>query len=520
MGDRRPRLAPVAKPLTGELTASGTPNSPLVAAGPNMGSGAINANEAYNQYLNFGWQLQAWAYYHAIGPFNYGVNWRAAALSRVSLVIAELMPGQQEPNPVEDDQAKEAVAILDQLKWGESRIMKRLALQLDVPGRGYLVGRDVPNPADVGGRLRDWQVYSPQQVRPVPANKKRNKLGYEYELWEWGGEWTPLDNALVSVIREPDPCYSWLDVSNAQAALATLREIDLLNKEIISTLVSRIANNGILLVPSEVSFPTRENYNDNDDPFMLELIEVARQSIKDPGSASAAIPMPIKVPSQFIDKFRHLIVSQGVDEKVFKARDDAYEILAETLNLPKELMTGMADVNHSAGLSVDLTNDAIALHISPTAEVIAGCLTEGFLYPQMIANRFKLTGPNGGKLVIWYDTAALAAKPDLSEPAKELYDRLEVKGETLRRESGFTEDDAPDKPELRDMILKKAVAQQALLLTALTELTGTEVQRPAAATSNIPNNDPAASQDEDPQDGGVQADTEADAQRAADEATA
>lgn len=463
MGDRRPRLAPTTPSPKGELTASGNKQT-LTAAGGMGGYGNMSDNEAYNQYLNFGWQLQAWAYYHSIGPLNYGMNWRANALSKVSLVIAEMIPGGKEPVPVEEGKAKGAVAILDQIKSDESQIMKRLSLQIDIPGRGYLIGRDI-------GKVREWCVYSPQQVRPVSARDRKQGIKYDYELWQDGAHWVPLDRALITVVREPDPCYSWLDTSNVQAALVTLREIDLYDKDIISSLVSRIANNGILLVPSEVSFPTREQFNDAEDPFMQELIEIARQSIKDPGSASAAIPMPLKVPSQFIDRFKHLILASGVDKTVLDARDGAYSILADTVNLPKEVMTGMGNVNHSAGLMEDLSVAAVSMHISPSAEVISRCLTAGFLYPQMIANKEPIIGPNGGKIVIWYDTSALTSTPNLSDKAIDLYDRFELSGEAVRRETGFSEDDAPDTDELKDQILKQAARQAQLALTALAELT-------------------------------------------------
>lgn len=464
MGDRKPRLAPLKPSPKGHLLASGN-QATLTAASMSYGSGNGNATEAYNQYLNFGWQLQAWAYYHNIGPFNYGMNWRANAMSRVSLVIAEMMPGDEQPTPVEDGDAKAAVAILDQIKWDESQIMKRLSLQVDVPGRGYLVGREF-------GGMKEWCVYSPQQVRPVAARDRTRGVNYEYELWDDGAHWVPLNKALITVIRDPDPCYSWLDTSNAQAALTILREIDLYDKDIISSLVSRIANNGLLLVPAEVSFPARQEFNDAEDPFMQELIEIAKQAIKDPGSASAAIPMPIKVPSQFIDSFRHLLLSSGVDQTVLTAREKAFGILADTVNLPKEVMTGIGDVNHSAGLMADLSASAINMHIAPTAEIICRCMTVGFLYPQMIANREPITGPRGGKLVIWYDTSELTAQPNLSDKAIELYDRLELSGEAVRRETGFSEDDAPDKVELKDQILKKASGEATLALTALAELTG------------------------------------------------
>lgn len=473
MAQRRTRIAPAPPSAAATLVAAGNPllmsNEMSPASLTAAGLPTVNPTqgEAFNNYLNVGWQIQAWNFYHAIGPFNFAIQWRRAAMSRVALIVAEWVPGELEPVPVEYAPAQE---ILDKIKWDESRIMGDLELQYSVPGRGYLVGREVDG-------VEIWEVYSPDQVRPTPADKRsrgagRNGPQWDWELWEWGTEWVPLTNALVVPVRNPDPRFKWLDISNTQAALGTLREIDLYNRDIISSLVSRIANNGILLVPAEVSFPTREQYNDSDDPFMLELIEIAKQSIKDPGSASAAIPLPLKVPAQWIQHFRHLELASGVDPNVISSRAAAYGILADTISLPREVMTGISNVNHSAGLTSDLTDEAIKMHIAPGAEQMCYWLTRGFLNPQLIANRASLIGPNGGRITLWYDTAALSGNPDLSEDAFKLYDRNEISGEALRRETRFSEDDAPDKPQLREQAFKQMIPMPALALTAVEELTG------------------------------------------------
>lgn len=480
MADRRPRVAPSAPALTGTLTAAGR-QPPLVAAGY---AETTPGQTALTQYSNIGWQNTAWLYYASIGPLNYGLNWLSNAMGRVALTIAEVQPGNEEPEILETGPA---VEILHQLKWDESAIMSDLALQLSVPGRGYLVGREI------APGMRDWQVYSPDQIRPA-----RNGRDWEWELWEYGKQWTPLDGAFVAPIRDADDRYDWMDTSTTRGALTILREIDLYDRDIVSSLVSRLANNGLLLVPQEVTFPTRQQFNDNEDPFMATLIDAARQSIKEPGSASAAIPIPLKVPSQFIEKFRHLALASGVDDKVLIAREKALNILADSMNLPKEIITGMGDTNHWSAWQLE--ESAIKTHIAPLAELICRGLTRGFLYPQMAAANQKITGPNGGRLVVWYDTTALAMRPDKSANAFQAYDRAEISGVALRREIGFTEDDAPTPDELRTQLLIKAAAMAQHALTVIEEITGSPVgsvddaavQNPPAGNGVVPGDESSA----------------------------
>lgn len=453
----RKRIAPT-RDVTGTIAATdGYPT--LVASSYSTAYAETTAGQtALSQYLNIGWQHTAWLYYASVGPLNYGVNWLSNAMSRVSLTIAEVSPNNDEPEVLEEGAA---VDILHQLKWDESTIMSDLALQLTVPGRGYLVGRET-SPG-----IQEWKVYSPDQIRPAYAGRN-----WDWELWEYGRQWIPLFDALVAPIRDADDRFDWMDVSTVRGALTVLREIDLYDREIVSCLVSRLANKGILLIPQEVTFPNRQQLNDNQDPFVNQLVEAARQSIKEPGSASAAIPIPLKVPSQFIDKFRHLIVAVGVDKEVLNARDKAISILATSVNLPKEIITGMGDVAHSSGLARDLEESAIKTHICPVAELICRGITRGFLYPQLIAAREPLTGPNGGRLIVWYDYSALSRRPDLSNRAIELYDRSEISGESFRRESGFSEDDAPTSEELRRQLLIKVATVPDLAYAAIDELSG------------------------------------------------
>jgi hypothetical protein len=51
--------------------------------------------------------------------------------------------------------------------------------------------------------------------------------------------------------------------------------------------------------------------------------------------------------------------------------------------------------------------------------------------------------------MVWYDTTDLTTRPDRSTDAWGAYDRIELSGQAARRESGLSEDDAPDPDEVR-----------------------------------------------------------------------
>ena len=459
MAVRRLRALP-SEPSNSSLVASAY--TPLVSSGAVYGGNTGAMGEGTQP-----WQEQAWAYYRTNGQLNQAVGWFSNSMSQVKLIAAEAQPDEEDPIPLESGAA---VDIIQQLSWDSSTILKKLTTFKMVPGRGYLVGREIGNTGE-----REWIAYSPDQVRrkaEVERLRKSNpNIAPVYEVQEDNKRWVTLEGALVVPVRTPDEQFDWADTSPLQAQLGVLREIDLYNREIISTLVSRLANNGLLLVPNEVTFPSRPEFNDGRDPFMRELIEAAQQSIKDPGSASAAIPIPLKVPAQYIESFRHLILASGVDEKVLNARDKAYDHLADALPMPREqVVGGMANVNHWSGALI--SQEAIKTYIAPFAGDLVRDLTRGFLWPQLIANKQPLTGPNGGRLVVWFSTDKLSAKPDKSDKAIQAFGDDVISMAAYVRELGFSEADIPTSEELRFQLLLKLIAQPSHAAAAYAELTG------------------------------------------------
>jgi hypothetical protein len=83
--------------------------------------------------------------------------------------------------------------------------------------------------------------------------------------------------------------------------------------------------------------------------------------------------------------------------------------------------------------------------------MICHALTKGYLVPVLRANGDAEVGPNGGRIVIWYDPSEIVQRPDKSSAADEAYDRMEINGVAYRREKGFSESDAPSGEELEAM---------------------------------------------------------------------
>lgn len=430
-------------------------------------------------------QKEAWQFYRALGELQFSIGvWLAGCLSRVRLTVAEMQSGGDEPVPITEGPFADIISSLAGGAGGQSAMMKRLAVHLSVPGESYVVGEDPVGSGNPDDFL--WNVYSSTELKIT----RRNPL--TYQVMEYEGRWRTLDGEfMVCRIWNPDDEFAWKAASSVMTCLPILREVDFWNRYILAVLLSRLAMNGILLIPQEVTLPVDPRFKDAADPFLAKLVDTASRAIKNPGTAAAAIPIPLKVPAEFIDKFKHLTFDTQMGDKVQENRDRALNRLATGLNIPAEVLTGMAKMNHWGAWQLE--ESAIKIHISPIAEIICHGLTKGYLEPMAKSMGLDLRGPGGGHIIVWYDATELTQQPDKSGEAQSTFDRGGLTTEALVRESGFEVDSIPNMDEFKEIALRKiALSAGADALKALAFLTGDESLNPPPPPQLVPEGEPSS----------------------------
>lgn len=383
------------------------------------------------------WQNEVWAYYGNLGEFNFGVSWQASMLSRVRLRAAKLQPDVDEPEIQTEGPAAEMMKTFGGGVSGQAQLMKRLTVQLQVPGECYLIGES-------DGKREQWMVRSVDEIR--------SQSGTYYVIDEnsvnAGQDWRPIaKDSLVTRVWRPHDRYYHLADSPASSAREIMRELELVNRKIQAEYLSRLASAGLIGIPDEIGFPVREEFADAPNPLVAEFIEIAATAIEKPGTASSVIPIPITGPAEAIDAIKHIDFTLKMDEKIIEKRESAIKRLATKLDMPAEILLGMGDVNHWGAWQLE--EGALKTHIAPVAELICDSLTRGYLQP-----RLEASGEDPADWVVWYDMSELALRPDRSGNATEAYDRMELSGTALRRELGFDEDDRPEGDELKEQGLK------------------------------------------------------------------
>jgi hypothetical protein len=310
-------------------------------------------------------QDELWGYYYSLEEFSAAVNWKGNALSRVRLQAAEYIPGGGEPIPITEGPAADAVTRLAGGIGGQSQLMRLMGIHYNVPGEGWLVGRE-----DEYGE-ESWAVYSADELR-VKDGVYQLRVGESSRAWEVLGS-----DVMVVRFWRPDERYSYRACSVAVHALGAMAELTLINKRIVAETISRLASNGILLYDMDrLSLSQLPNPDGEDgvDPFAKVFVEVGSRGVKDPQSAEAALKMPIGVrlgdatDKSLKDVMEVVDLSNPIDDKLIPQRESAIRRLATALDMPSDQLLGVAGMNHWGAAQVE--ESGIKLHIAPDAETI------------------------------------------------------------------------------------------------------------------------------------------------------
>lgn len=430
----RTRKAEVAKPA-----------NTLVASAARMNSG--------NSFKNFSriarssaWQPDAWIFYHTIGEFRYACDLQGSLISRATLFVGREVGGKFTPETtgVSVDILSDFFGDAD----GRAEMLRMAGIHLAVAGEFFIVGyTDPETKEDV------WQVVA------ATAIKRQGDDG----PWSINNIMVQVDPKDVYVTRiwRPDPENTELAMSPTRAVLAILGEIHRLTEHVAAQVDSRLAGAGILLVPSDISLPTppavegaeQKTANTADD-LMVILQTAMAASIQNRGDASALVPIVVTAPAEAIAAVQHMTFWSELDAHAIELRTEAIRRLALGMDLPPEMLLGMGAGNHWSAWQAD--ESAIKAHSEPLLKLITSSLTAGYLRSTL---RDEGVGDDEiRQLSIRADTSEMRLRPNRSKEAMEMYDRGELSGKALLRETGFDSTDAMDDEERASWFLRKVAA--------------------------------------------------------------
>jgi hypothetical protein len=445
---------------------------PLTAAATQIKVGDKTEAEHFKQRRNAGssvWQSEAWEYYDAIGEVKYAFNLVASIVSRVRLYAAVADNPAQAPSPIQSSPdlderlmqaAERALARLDSAYGGQAGLLRDAALNLQVTGECYLV--QIPARL-ASGTQESWDVRSVDELNASVKGDYFITPRRELKATNGGsamknGVIPVPKNSFVGRIWKAHPRYSEEADSSLRGILDLCAELLLLNRTFRATARSRL-NAGALYIPdglSTAASPDPDYPYDNDefsdsynpeesaDDFEDQLIDAMTTPIKDEDSASAVVPLIIRGPAELGEKIKQFKFERSFDPALAMRADRVLERILQGLDVPKDIVTGLANVKYSNALQID--ESLYKAHIEPLMLLIADALTVVYLRPYLKANGFDDSEVD--KLVVWFDPTAVATRNDRASDADTGFDKMAVSFETWRRTHGFSEAEAPSPTEV------------------------------------------------------------------------
>ena len=421
------------------------------------------------------WQAEAWEYYDAIGEIKYAFNLVASVVSRIRIYAAVVDDPSETPISVRqseliDDRlataAERALGRLNSAYGGQAGLLRDAALNLAVAGECYLIQM----PARPAYNLPEsWDIRSVDEVTTDPRGGF-NVIGRrEQSTTTQGGidKTSKLGkNAFVGRMWRSHPRFSDEADSSLRGLLDLCAELLLLNRTFRATARSRL-NAGALYLPDGLSVASQGDgdfpYDSEDgigpnftaeeaeDEFEEQLMDAMTTPIRDEESASAVVPLIIRGPAELGDKIKQFKFERSFDPALAERSDRVLERILQGLDVPKDIVTGLANVKYSNALQID--ESLYKAHIEPLMLLIADALTVMYLRPYLIATGFEESEVN--RIVVWYDPTAIATRNDRATDADAGFDRMAVSANSWRRAHGFSDADAPTPKEIALRLLQE-----------------------------------------------------------------
>lgn len=407
------------------------------------------------------WQTLAWRYRDMVPELRMALHFRANAISRVKFYIAEIIDDDDEPIPVsmrtdEDSEKAARITVSEELCRAAEEELGRLPLDAGYTFLGvWSENYDVAADCWLHGFTHPITGEETWKIRSVEAiNVQGSQLTVKNELGQ--PRVINLETEELYRLWIPHPAYDHLGDSALNALQDVLEDICLIGREMRAVSRSRIMQNGILFVPSSMA-EQRNVREDGEDPherrqnWMANFTASMLAPISNEGDAGGVVPMVQTGTPEEIKAVRYERFEREDSPALLLKLEKSLGRLANSLDIPPEILTGMADVNHWTAWQID--NSTFRHHLEPSIRLMVDSLTASFLRAALAKQGFP---PEEVKrLRIWYDAGQITENPNRRQDALDALDRILIGPKAGREALGFNDGDAPTAEEALQLIAAK-----------------------------------------------------------------
>lgn len=455
------------------LTAAGIKIQPSVAPDQLRALSATHAR----------WQSQAWGYRELIPELRYALQFRARALSRVRFFAAQANPDPTDDEPIalslrlSDDKDKASrVTVSPALAEAAEEELARLPLDagfsflgrwsenFDVAGEAWLHGF-----LDANTGQETWKIRSTSEIQ-VSADARQVTLkdpallGAQRQL-DLG---RPAHGTTPAVPGAEELYRLWIEHpeksheadSSLRSMQSVLEDIVLAGRELRAASRSRIAANGLLLVSRGLTLPlgNRDDTEAPDDTKMARDLQLSLVTpIQNEGDAGQIAPIMITGEIADLEAVRHIRLEREDSPQLLEKQQAGLTRMGNGLDIPPEVITGMADANHWSAWQID--SSTARHHLEPSARIMVDSLTSAYLRNALLSRGFGYEEVR--QVLVWYDLGGLTENPNRRQDAIDARKSGDIGPAALRKALGFNNEDAPTPEEQLYMIAMSAGMDQA-----------------------------------------------------------
>jgi len=379
------------------------------------------------------WQRRAFDIYDHEGHLFYATNYVGSALARIKLVGAtksKTYGDFEKPVVLTKGPVAEAIASIASPTGGQSGFLRSIGRNLFLTGESWVIASTETYPD--GSSMTNWDAVSVEELVTEGGQQKRRRLP--------GQQPQPLPKgSLTFRIWKEHPRYSQLADSGTRSCIELLEKIIILNRAEKAVARSQLAGSGILALPQELVPPAWQNQAQNanpmeSNPLYEALAESMTAPLRDESAPSAVVPLLLVGPGEIIKNMKYEPLTRNFDAQAAQMSiNNAVEQVANTLELPKEILLGTGHANHWSAWSI--REDVFQAHIQPLIELVCSALTRTFLKQALAKFSDAELAANGiqnrDEIIVWYDANELVIPPDLGDKMLGLHDRFIVTNDAV-----------------------------------------------------------------------------------------
>lgn len=387
----------------------------------------------------------AWDWYSKLGQIRYAVSRSARVGGYAEIGVYKRTKSGEIGDQVTTGLAGEIAASFYSPYGGTRGLIERFLTLMAIPSDSYLIAAD-------GGDGFDF-VSADELKFPdatLAGNPNSGQAVTRITLPGGSGYGEGLDEERVSAanfigrVWRPSSRFADLPDSPMGALDVECELLYLLTLGIRAKLMSRLASNGIVYIPSEVNevrsaAPKGEPGEFHNNKVLDDVIRAAVYAARNPTSPEAAIPIFMSGPGINNDQFNHFILDQTLEETDMKLRAELRDSILTGLDIMPSNVKGSGATNHW-GAWAD-SEDELRVAVRPNLETMCWAL-ERLVLRKRMQDEGRKPGEIEG-LTVWYDLSKAASHQNIAEDARQLADRLMVSPSAAREASGFEERHAP-----------------------------------------------------------------------------